>query len=174
MASERAVAAMMRMFSRNFAGEVTKERCILYHAALQDVGDEELEAATKKIIQEHRGEFIPPVAVIRDSIGANARGSSIDATATMSAISGLGEYHVESGRWRYPSTRRVAEKLGDAIAEAYGEAGGPLLFATSEVTREIAQRDFVRALSRASQRVGPGAIALPGSRPPLKLLEDGE
>jgi hypothetical protein len=165
VASEGAISTMMKLFSQNFAGTVTKERCRLFHAALLEATDEQVMAATKRILAEHRGEFLPPVALVRDAIGLNDRGSAIDLEKTLRAISHLGETHPNSGRWRAPSTNRVEMVLGSAIAEAYGEAGGPLLFSDNQTTREIAEREFVRGLSRAVVRRGSDAIALPKSAP---------
>lgn len=164
----------MRVFSRNFAGEVTKEKCALYHAALKDVEDAQLEEAAVRVIKEHRGEFIPTVAVVRDAAGANTRGVAIDLDRMLAAISALGEYHVDSGRYRYPSPGRVEAALGPAVAEAYGEAGSALLFASSDVTREIAQRDFLRALTRTVARRGASALALPMAAAPALQIGAGE
>lgn len=159
----------MRVFSRNFAGDVTKEKCRLYHAALHDVDDEQLDGAVAHLIKEHRGEFIPTVAVVRDAIGANHRGGAIDAEATLRLISGLGEYHVDSGRWRYPTRARILLALGEGIADAFGEAGGAaLLFSGNDLTREIATRDFVRGLALVAKHRGAAAIALPA--PPQQPL----
>ncbi len=104
--------------------------------------------------------------MIRDAVGANTSGGAIDLEAMLQRISQLGEYHIESGRWRYPSTARVLAALGDGVATAYGEAGGPLLFAQNTVTRDVAQRDFVRALTRAVARRGAAALLPAGPEQP--------
>lgn len=173
MASKHAISIMMQCLRLSFAGDVTKEKCRLYHAALEDVSDEEIEAATRFLVQEHRGEFIPTIAAIRDAAGVNARGLAIDLEATLRAISGLGEYHIESGRWRYPSAVRVVDALGDGIGTAYGEAGCALLFSDNQITRETAQRDFVRSLTRAVARRGAVAALNPAPEQP-KLAAGAE
>ncbi len=51
---------MMGLLRDSFAGDVTKEKCRAYHAALEDLSDQDVEDATRIILREHRGEFIPP------------------------------------------------------------------------------------------------------------------
>ncbi len=172
MATERGIAAMMKILSCSFAGEVTKERCRVYMAALQDVDDETLAVATGRITKEYRGEFIPPVAIIRDYCGANTA-PAIDIDQTLRAISALGFYHVDSSHWCYPATATIEAALGPGIAAAYGDAGGALLFSENTITRETARRDFVRALTRAIAQRGSKALALPAASGPA-LLEPGD
>jgi hypothetical protein len=173
VASERAVARMMRIFSRNFAGEVTADRCKLYHAALQDVSDEQLDAATARIVKEHESEFIPPVAIIRKFAAANAR-PSIDVESTIVAIGRYGE--MGHTRWYPPRPETIAKHFPPAVVRAYAEVGGTVLFSDNATTREIAFRDFGRAYKetvREDPRLGVSP-ALPAAAPAPKLLAPGE
>ncbi len=150
VASKPAIIAMMKVFTRNFAGEVTREKCALYHSVLEDVTDAELDVATMHLVRTHRGEFIPPAAVVRDAAGAN-RAPLIDIKTLKDKITALGAYHVDSAQWCYPALTTIAAQLGDEIARAYSAAGATLLFSNSDTTREIAEREFLRALERAAK-----------------------
>lgn len=149
---------MMKILARNFAGEVTAEKCGLYHAALADVSDEQLDAAVVRIIKTHRGEFVPPVAVVRDAAGAN-QAPAIEVSVLTQRIRELGLYYADIGRWYAPSAERVGAALGASVARAYGVAGAGLLFSDSDTTREIAERDFGRALAYEVQVHGHDALA---------------
>jgi hypothetical protein len=170
MATERAVARMMKIFSRNFAGEVTKDRCKLYHAALQDVSDEQLDAATARVIREHESEFIPPVAIIRKFAAANAR-PILDVEATIIAISRYGAS--PPARWYPPRPDALRAYFPEGVVRAYAEVGGTVLFSDNATTREIAYRDFAkvyRETVRDDPRLGitpalPAAVAAPARLP---------
>jgi hypothetical protein len=63
----------------------------------------------------------------------------------MRAIEKLGWYDPHCG-WVYPRPDTVREKLGDAVANAYGFVGSARLFSANDTTRDIAARDFGTSL----------------------------
>lgn len=166
MASRKAVVAALTLLSRAFAGDVTRERIELYAAALEDVPDEQLAAATKHVIQTQVGAFLPPPAVLRLAAGYGA--PAVDVEAVLRAIDSLGGYS-PSG-WCLPRMETVREALGDAVAYAAAEVGIHRLLADDATTRDIAARDFAQALIReAGER--------PTSLPPwanLRLTDGAE
>jgi hypothetical protein len=175
MASKRAVASTLKALARNFAGEITTERVALYHAALQDVGDDALRHAAVRVVREYTGQFLPPVAVLRDAAGANHRMMLVDGEATLQAIARLGQTN-QVGRWFPPYVETVRVTLGESIAIAYAAGGAGRLFADNETTRDIARRDFQKALEGVAKESGPAAIALPRATavPALPAAEASE
>ncbi len=165
MASELAIEKVMRILSRNFAGDVSVEKCKLYHAALHDVDDEQLERGVVRVIKEHRGEFIPPVAVIRDACGANAR-PALDVESLLTKIGRHGSQgHT---RWFPPRAETIAPHFPASVVRAYAEVGSTVLFSDNPLTREIAYRDFARALRSASDE-DARRILLPDAQESPKL-----
>jgi len=137
MASERAIAAALKMLGRAFAGVVDAERVELYRAALDDLTDEQMGAATVLVIRTHTGEFIPPPAVLRKAVAPAP--IAVDSAAIIRRIEKLATYNPNAGMI-YPPTDVVREQLGDATAYAYAAAGGPRLFSENETGRDIATR----------------------------------
>lgn len=168
MASRLAVTAALKMFSLTFAGDVTAERITLYVAALDDVTDHQLERATVELVKCHRGEWIPTPATIRAAALPPRWEPAIDTEELLRHIDRLGTYLPAAG-WQSPRVERVRAVMGDVIASAYADAGGPSrCFADDETTRRIALRDFQLALRQARKELGTGALV--GTGEPLKLL----
>lgn len=164
MASRRAVVAALKMFALTFAGDVSDERIDLYVAALEDVPDEALRAATTRLVATHRGEWVPVPAIVREAAGANAK-PRVDVGALARRIDRLGEYSPATG-WISPCVEEVRDRMGGAVADAYGAAGGPdQLFAQDATTRAIALRDFGRELESIVQERGASCLALATSTP---------
>lgn len=155
MASKQAVATALKMFALTFAGDVSDERVDLYQAALADVDDAALKAATTRLVATHKGEWIPVPALIREAAGANVR-PRVDAEAVRHAIYEIAGYNPNG--FSPPRVEAVRQRLGDAVADAYGAVGGGRLFADG-TTGEIALRDFAKELE-ACQRER-GILALP-------------
>lgn len=149
MASSTAVSAALKMLARAFAGSVDVERIELYRAALEDLSDAELAAATTIVIKTHTGDFIPPPAVLRKAVAPAP--IAVDAHALVRRIEKLATYNPNVGMI-YPATSVVHEQLGEAIAYAYAAAGGPRLFSEDDTGREIATREFQRAMAEAASR----------------------
>jgi hypothetical protein len=180
MASTKAIRSALKVLSLNFAGEVSTAKTQLWAAALEDVSDEQLEAAIPEVIKTHRGEFIPPVAVVRDAAGANAA-LAVDADRILRDIGRAGSHNATAG-FSGPSAVKVTEEFGTAVGEAYALAGGgSALFAENETTREIARRDFRRALAQESRitrtpeayRLNPPKTAPALAAPERKALKAG-
>jgi hypothetical protein len=174
MATERGVATMLKILGRAFAGTVDSAKVETYHAALEDLSDEQLATAAAKVIKTHTGEFIPPPAVIRAAVSADSVLPS-DADAVLSKIKALSHYNSNRGMIR-PPVAVVARTLGQAVAEAYAEAGAEALFSDNETTASIARQKFAPALTQWVQRAKHGALPAPkfaavGGGTVLGLLE---
>jgi hypothetical protein len=142
----------MMMLARTFTGgQVERETIELYAAALDDLTDEQLERACLIVVRTHTGGFIPPPAVLRKAI-APAR-AVVDADAILRRIEKLSIYNAATGMIAPP--RAVVEReLGEAVGYAYAAAGGKRLFADDEIGRDIATREFEKALAEAESRPG--------------------
>jgi hypothetical protein len=170
MASERAIVAAFKILSRAFAGVVDKERVDVYCAALEDLSDTELATAVTHVVKTHTGEFIPPPAVIRKAVAPAP--VAVDATAVIRKIEKLATYNPNVGMV-YPRVEDVRTALGDAAAYAYAAAGGPRVFSDNETSRDIATREFQKAMADAANLPGSdlpiigvtnGPLALPGGQ----------
>lgn len=174
MASLDAVGACLKMFARAYTGGVFDDgRVEVYAAALEDLTDEQLANATVRVIKSHERDFIPPAAVILAA--ARAERSAVDVGAVLNEIHRLAIYNPASGMI-YPSVRAVRESLGDAVANAYADAGGTLVFSGPEdVGGQIARREFRQALNDAAVRGAPLPMLpmLGHPAPPRLRLTDG-
>ena len=166
MASKRYVAACLTYLSRTFAGKVDPEKAQAYSLALEDVTDAEIEDATKRLLSTHTGEFVPTPAVIRAAV-PRLRAPSLNVARIERAIGSLGSHNPYSG-WADPSVEVVRERLGDAIASAYATVGAGCLFADDAKTRDIARRDFVKAMEETVKAPG-GRESLPEWATPTVL-----
>lgn len=170
MASERAIVAAFKILSRAFAGVVDKERVNVYCAALEDLSDAELATATAHVVKTHTGEFIPPPAVLRKAVAPAAL--VVDAAAVIRQIEKLATYSPHAGMI-YPVLATVHSQLGEAAAYAYAAAGGTRVFSENETSRDIAVREFQKALTDAANR--PMAdLPILGTPSALRLLEATE
>jgi hypothetical protein len=168
MASRRAVVAALKMFSLTFAGDVSDERIDLYAAALEDVTDNALKAATTQLVKTHRGEWIPVPAVIREAAGANAK-PRVDVAGILKQLHALVDYNPVSGH-SAPRVETVRRRISDGVADAYGAiGGGDRLLMSDGTTRAIAERDFAKELVSIVAERGPACLALPAAAP-LKQL----
>ena len=173
MASRKAVRAALKLLALNFAGDVTPERTQLWAAALEDVSDEQLARAVPEVIRTHRGEFIPPVAIVRDAAGANDAPPA-DTAAVIRRIDRLGAYGPQSG-WQAPSVETVGAEMGGEAAEAYAAVGGgSRLLSDNPTTREIAERDFAKELRVAIERARHHGLPALGGGEPLRALKPGD
>lgn len=178
MASEKAVGVALKMLARAFAGTVDPERVEVYIAALSDLSDDDVARATTFTIRNYTGEYIPPPAVLRSFVRTNAE--AIDTGAIVRRIEKLATYVPNSGMV-YPPVVKVREAMGDAAAYAYAAAGGVRLFADNQTTRDIASREFERALIEARRAVIRGVslpilgvdALLPSVTPEQQRLTDG-
>jgi len=153
VASKKAVSAALAVLSRAFAGEVGREKLVVYHDALADVGDAELAAAAMAAVRTYAGPFIPPPAVLRDAAGANA--PAVDVERVAAEVARLGVYNPNG--WCLPSIRVVRERMGEAIAAAVADVGISRVCSSDERTQAIALQELRRALHAEAQRA-PGTL----------------
>jgi bifunctional DNA-binding transcriptional regulator/antitoxin component of YhaV-PrlF toxin-antitoxin module len=165
MATRRAVLASLTLFALTFAGDVSPARIDLYVAALDDVTDEQLGAATVRLVKTHRGEWIPVPAVIREAAGTNAK-PRIDVEDIRRQIIDIAGYNPHG--FVAPRVESVRRVLGDAVADAYGAIGGGSRLFADDVTGAIALRDFAKELEAIERE--RGALALPAPMRGPKLL----
>jgi hypothetical protein len=163
MASKAAIMTALKMLGRAFAGTVDEARAEVYHAALVELSDDQVNRATEIVIETYTGAFIPPPAILINAV--KPAPGVVDASAILRRVEKLGTYNPASGMIP-PPIGRIAETLGERIAYAYSGAGGPLLFTENEVSRDIARREFQRLLTEAvnePQKALPifGAASLP-------------
>ena len=135
-----ALSVLKHLPSKN---PVTAETTAFYALGLRDLADDDLTRAVG--IAASRCTFLPTPAELRDLAGAN-RAEVVDAEAVLTAIAVMATYLPTTGT-TYPRVEAVRERLGDGVANAYGAAGGGRIFAGSEVTRDIARREFEKALA---------------------------
>jgi hypothetical protein len=139
----------MKVLVGGYAGAVDEGTIGFWCAVLNPLTDEQVLAATTIVGRTWINPFLPPPAVLFQAV-APAQ-PVVDSEAIVRQISKLGAHHPNAG-WIYPSIAVVQEKLGEAIGYAYTAAGGPRLFAENETTRDIAKRDFQKALLEAESR----------------------
>lgn len=149
MASKRAIGTALKMLGRAFAGVVDAARVDVYSAALDDLTDEQVALATTRVIRTHTGEFIPPPAILRKAVAPAP--VAVDSMSIVRQIEKLAAY-APGGGMIAPPTSVVAQQLGPVVAYAYARAGGPRLFSENETGRDIALRDFERAIHDAANR----------------------
>lgn len=161
MASEEAVMACLAVLGRAFAGTVDKARVDVYAAALEDLSDDELKAATTIVVKNHTGEFIPPPAVIRKAVTA---APAVDTDEAIAFIRALSVYNPNVGMIRpaIETVRQSSPMLGYAYAFA---GGGDALFSENAVTADIARREFQRGLVEATAKP-ESALRITGSSVP--------
>ncbi len=157
MASRVVVAKAMAILGATFPRDVTPELVSIYAGALQDLDDAALERAVAKAVATCR--FFPVPAELRELAGAN-RPVAVDPQPYLERIRGMAGYLPTVGE-TYPAVEDVRQQLGAGIAEAYALAGARRLFVGNETGRDIALREFTKALEDVARDVGPEAIALP-------------
>jgi hypothetical protein len=91
----------------------------------------------------------------------------VDVNGLLTQIHDLGEYGPVG--WRYPSMLSIRAALGDAVGNAYLEAGGARVFADNETTRDIARREFGKALAASAKR--PANPLLTAGAAPRRLTK---
>jgi hypothetical protein len=170
VASVKAVAASLKLLARAFAGVVDDARVEVYNAALEDLTDAQLAAATTIVIKTHTGEFIPPPAVLLKAVAPVA--VAVDASAIVRRIEKLATYSAHAGMI-YPGVDQVRAELGETVAYAYAAAGGPRIFSENDTTRSIAEREFSKAITEAANRP-QSALPIIGGEPPRPRLVSGD
>lgn len=168
MASRPMVAKTLGALSEAFGGDVSDKKLSVYCEALSDLSDEQLVTALRTVLRTWDGKFIPPPAALRNAIGANV--AQLDAEPIIERIYALREYSPTGIRW--PSTPAVRDACGELVAIAYADAGGARIFADSDITRDIARREFSAALQSAMEARGVTELAMPSPRPRLSAASN--
>ena len=162
MASHRTIATGLGLLHESFpTRDVTKSTGETWALLFATVRDADFLQACVILATERGRKFFPTPGEIMAM--ANPA-PSIDADHILAQIGALGEHNPHTG-WQYPSAERIWRALGDAVAEAYLDAGGARCFADNDrdgtsVTRDIARRAFGSILADKVQR-DPHALALP-------------
>jgi hypothetical protein len=151
MASKRVIAQALKMLSRVFSGTVDELTVDVYCAALEDLTDADVERATAHVIRTVKSSFMPTPAVLREIV--TPLRVVVDADSILRKIAKELAHHSPTIGMSYPSTHAVETHFGPQIAYAYAAAGGPSrLYANDETSRDIAAREFQKALQQAAEQ----------------------
>lgn len=136
---------------------VTAETVEFYALGLDDVPDDALRDAVRRAAQT--ATFLPTPAELR-RLASAARVRVVDHEAVLDAIAAMGVYLPTTGT-TYPRIEAVRQRLGDAVAAAYAEAGGERVFTGNPTTRDIARQAFARELRELVALHGADAVFAP-------------
>lgn len=163
MASDRGISGVLaflhELFPTREIGPATLDAWALVFA---DWDDDELQRCAVLAAKTPGRTFFPTPG----EIAAFApKPPAPDVDALLLKIHDLGEYSPRVG-WCYPSLQSIREQLGEAVGDAYAEAGAGRCFADADrngqsTTRDIARREFAAALI-AHQAKTPRRLAAPG------------
>ena len=165
MATREAVARALAFFAEDRGGDVTPPRLQIWCEVLKPLTDIDLNRAVGLVLRSDRSGFIPPVSAL---IAAVTETEPVDHEELLKAIGQMGVYSPISGMC-WPRIGDVRERLGDAIATAYADAGASRVFSDNETSRDIARREFRQSLRTIARERGRDAIALPAMKPTLHL-----
>jgi len=178
MASDAAVGRMLAILHELFpTRDLSPATLDAWALVFADWDDAEFQTCAMAAAREPSRTFFPTPG----EVAAHRASPVVDTDVLLARISKLGTHHPNAG-WLYPRVDAVRTAFGNATADAYAAAGGPLCYADdardgSSTTRDIARQRFAAEL-RASVKRDPGALfpAAP-SRPqlasgsPLALVE---
>lgn len=171
MASKQTIAGALAFLHELFpTRDITDATGHAYQIALAEFSDDELRHCVELVAKEPGRKFFPTPG---DIAAHRQPPPAIDCEALLGRISKLGCHDPRSG-WIYPTSERIRESLGDAVADAYVNAGSTQCFAPADssgatVSRDIARRRFADAIHAAHQAI-PGGLQLPARTPePLQL-----
>lgn len=149
MASPRAMVSGMAMLHEAYpTRDITPKTTEVWSFLFADVPDAAFLAACSALAVERGRTFFPTPGELMALAVPPPPAPDVDGILTQ--IHDLGEYGPTG--WRYPSLQAIRAELGEAIADAYTEAGAGRCFADSDrsglsVTRDIARRAFAEALT---------------------------
>ena len=168
MASDTTIAAVLAFLQELFPSrEITEKTLPSWALYFAEWSDHEFTTCAHRTAKEPGRKFFPTPG----EIAAHRRPSrAIDTDALLERIARLGSHNVSTG-WIYPSADRIRESLGDAIADAYVNAGASQCFASADssgatISRDIARRRFADAIDAANLAT-PGGLRLPPPEPAL-------
>ena len=178
MASNPAIARALAALAANCGAEVGEQRLPVWAVGLHDVSDEQLRTATAHLLRTDTTGFLPPLARILNAVAGSALALP-DCDALLKQVSGLG-HQIPGYGWVYPTPETVRLRLGNAVADAYIEAGASQCFADSDMSREIATRRFQKVLHDLVRQSGSAALLLGADTPllsagpPVAVLTDDD
>ena len=178
MASNPAIARALAALAANCGAEVGEQRLPVWAVGLHDVSDEQLRTATAHLLRTDTTGFLPPLARILNAVAGSALALP-DCDALLKQVSGLG-HQIPGYGWIYPTPETVRLRLGNAVGDAYIEAGASQCFADSAISREIATRTFRQVLHASAQQRGSAALLLAtdtpllSAGPPVAVLTDDD
>jgi hypothetical protein len=134
----------------------------LYYVTLSEkMTTQQFEDAAREVFATYSGFAFPSLQTFLDNVSAPL----VDVDYVLRRIHELGEYNAQVG-WVLPSLARVRESFGPQVAEAYALAGAGRCYADTDTTRDIARREFGKALE-AAQAKTPNQPLLGSVRQPL-------
>jgi len=167
MASLEAVTTGLSLLQEAFpTREITSKTGEVWKLLFADVPDGPFLSACTALAIEHGRTFFPTPGEV---MALAAPAPVVDIDGLLTQIHDLGDYGPTG--WRYPGIQSIREALGDSVADAYAEAGGGRCFANSDssgqsTTRDIARREFAKALATTAKRPG---LTLIGPSEPRRL-----
>lgn len=162
MASLEAVTTGLSLLQESFpTREITGKTGEVWKLLFADVDDAAFLSACTALAVEHGRTFFPTPGEI---MALACPAPVIDSADILTQIHDLGEYGPTG--WRYPSIAAIRAALGDQVGTAYIDAGGARVFADNETTRDIARREFEKALAASAKRP---ALTLIGAQEPKRI-----
>jgi len=156
MATKQAIGLMLAYLHELFPSRppITEATLEAWMVTFEDVTDDyAMMNAAKQCGAEPERRFFPAPGEIRVYL---PQPSAEPAAETLKKIEAIGGFNWQM-RWCLPTVEAVRAHFGETVAQAYGHVGPHRLGSDTEMTREIAERDFAvaleqqRARSRASE-----------------------
>lgn len=162
MATQIAVGQALAILQATYPREITATMAEVYHTALRDLTDAQVEEATGRCVRECK--FFPAPVELRKRAGIVHE--PIDYDELLRKIQGLGAHNPHVG-WLNPRAETVRERYGDDVATAYALAGCGRVFSDNETSRDIARQEFRKVLEEAEPGRVRAAIMAPAPVPRL-------
>lgn len=163
MASNRAVALALATLHEAYPTRaVTAQTAEVWMTLFAAVADDQLLAGCRRLAVEDGRQFFPSPGEIMAIV---APAPVVNSDDLLARIARLGSYNPHSG-WIYPRIEVVRSALGDAVADAYVEAGASRCFADNDrdggsISRDIARRQFATHITRTAKTYPDGILLAP-------------
>lgn len=144
MASKTAIAGVLAYLHECYPSrDVSAATAEAWAMTFAEWDDATLEACARRAAATPGRTFFPTPGEITALAGRPV----FDSQALLRSIDKLAAYNPNVGMIP-PNVGQVREALGDLVADAYASAGTDRLASADETTRNIAQRDFAKALEQ--------------------------
>jgi hypothetical protein len=171
MADRRTIAVGLATLHEAYPTRaITEQTAEVWLRLFEPVPNAAFLAACERVAVQPGRTFFPTPGEV---MAVAAPSPVVDTDTLLRAIQGMGEYNPHVGMLP-PRVEAVRHRYGDAVADAYAEAGPSRLFADddrdgSSVTRDIARRAFSGTIAEAvaANPDLPRQIANPMTRPLL-------